>query len=205
MVKATWSVHMTPTSGTPIVRTIKRTEIRKKSSGTAIDQEDFILPIVDDRYLANYPLAYHGPQTMHLDLWYTSATTYPATICRHERITIIIADVAKMAPPNAGNGPGESTNGSLKNKDSDATLSQIYPDFLIYPNPSTGLFELTGLPEGITYEVTDIQGKTMSNYTIQEHSGSTQQIDLQDRPNGLYFVKFYTSDGSVFVEKLIKQ
>jgi hypothetical protein len=70
----------------------------------------------------------------------------------------------------------------------------------IYPNPSTGIFNinLTGISNPIEIIVTNSQGQLI--YSGQM-SGS-QQLDLSNQPNGVYFIRL-VNEKSVRLEKLI--
>jgi hypothetical protein len=66
------------------------------------------------------------------------------------------------------------------------------PNILIYPNPSTGLFNLSAKAN---LEIYNIIGELIS--TIN----NTETIDLSNEPNGIYFVKL----NGTTVKKLIKK
>jgi hypothetical protein len=73
-----------------------------------------------------------------------------------------------------------------------------------YPNPSNGLFELV-IPndiKNIGLEIYNIQSRLLVSKTYAV-SGGKVQLDLQDKPNGIYFVKV-NSTQPVFV-KVIKK
>ena len=67
----------------------------------------------------------------------------------------------------------------------------------IYPNPSNGIFQLSGISEGVV-EVLDITGKTVLKQVI---SGQTN-IDLTAFQAGIYFVKV-NSENKVLVKKVV--
>jgi hypothetical protein len=70
----------------------------------------------------------------------------------------------------------------------------------IYPNPSTGIFNinLTGISNPIEIIVTNSQGQLIYSGQL---SGS-QQLDLSNQPNGVYFIRL-VNEKSVRLEKLI--
>ncbi|MBK0401894.1 T9SS type A sorting domain-containing protein [Adhaeribacter sp. BT258] len=70
----------------------------------------------------------------------------------------------------------------------------------VYPNPSTGLFNLN-LPEGKTYElvVTDLTGKVIELKTVKT---TAAQIDLSKTAKGVYMLKI-TSENNTATRKLI--
>ncbi|AJR04528.1 BNR-4 repeat-containing protein [Siansivirga zeaxanthinifaciens] len=77
-------------------------------------------------------------------------------------------------------------------------------DIKAYPNPSGGIFELY-IPDGIhtiDFEVYNIHSKLISKNTSRVTGGKVQ-IDITDKPKGLYFVKL-NSEKPVFI-KLIKK
>ena len=73
-----------------------------------------------------------------------------------------------------------------------------------YPNPSNGLFELviSNDIKNIGLEIYNIQSRLLVSKTYAV-SGGKVQLDLQDKPNGIYFVKV-NSTQPVFV-KVIKK
>jgi len=92
--------------------------------------------------------------------------------------------------------------------------NSIIPSFTIYPNPSEGIFNifiknLTGFENlaGLNLEITDITGKIVfqSNETKQVRmDGSKIEIDLDELPTGVYFIKF-SSKGLNQVRKIVIQ
>ncbi len=77
----------------------------------------------------------------------------------------------------------------------------------VYPNPNNGLFEveLKGyVGKEISIEVTDISGKLISNFQIENTGGHIKKsIDLSDQVNGVYLVNVI-SDTDVKVSKIVK-
>ena len=72
----------------------------------------------------------------------------------------------------------------------------------IYPNPSNGIFTINN--EQLTINnltITDITGKTIKQFTI---FNSQFTINLNNQPDGIYFLNIETENGS-FVKKLIIQ
>jgi uncharacterized repeat protein (TIGR01451 family) len=66
------------------------------------------------------------------------------------------------------------------------------PNILIYPNPSTGLFNLSAT---VNVEVYNIIGELIST------TNNTKTIDLSNEPNGIYFVKL----NGITTKKIIKK
>ncbi len=69
----------------------------------------------------------------------------------------------------------------------------------IYPNPSTGVFQLTMKDQNENYfvEVTDLMGNRMASF----QSTSNTTINMMDKANGVYFVKI--KQGELFATKRI--
>lgn len=74
-------------------------------------------------------------------------------------------------------------------------VSNIYPN-KVYPNPSTGIFNLEARPDS-PFEVIDLLGKVLLSGQVNEHNTS---FDLSKFANGVYFLKL--EDQTL---KLIKQ
>ena len=82
-------------------------------------------------------------------------------------------------------------------------------NFSIYPNPTTGFFEIKNEKLKIkNIKITDITGKTIYNLT----SGHAHlyienvhlQIDISNQPTGIYFIKIQT-ENNIITKKIIKQ
>jgi len=71
--------------------------------------------------------------------------------------------------------------------------------FNIYPNPTTGnvTFEGAGLNR---VEIFEIQGRKLAGY---ENVNGVLQINVNQYPNGIYFVKMYTNDYQAVTKRLI--
>ncbi|MFM7216755.1 MAG: M43 family zinc metalloprotease [Bacteroidota bacterium] len=70
----------------------------------------------------------------------------------------------------------------------------------VYPNPSAGIFNIdffTTVSDGkdVQLTVTDLSGRTVVARTYGSPAGSIQQVDLSDKPEGVYF--FQLQCGSV--------
>lgn len=72
----------------------------------------------------------------------------------------------------------------------------------IYPNPSTGIFNITGISAGAEIAVSDARGHVVIN-THHSISG-VACIDLSNVPAGVYLVKIHQNGNTIF-KKLILQ
>jgi Secretion system C-terminal sorting domain len=61
------------------------------------------------------------------------------------------------------------------------------PPFPLYPNPTTGLVQLTGLGEGAQVTVVDALGRTVVK--TMNATSNTVDLDLSAQPKGLYLVQ----------------
>lgn len=80
-------------------------------------------------------------------------------------------------------------------------------DFEIAPNPTSGLvtiqwLELTG--ENVHAELLDISGRIINRYDEDAFSGILN-LQLENQPAGLYFVRVYSESGHQSVQQLIKE
>ncbi|MDR2911462.1 MAG: M4 family metallopeptidase [Bacteroidales bacterium] len=84
----------------------------------------------------------------------------------------------------------------------DAISENRFENIDIVPNPSTGVFKITGLENGVSYQysVTDILGKII---VVAEPVSETGKIDLTALPNGIYFIQI-ESKNSKTARKIIK-
>jgi len=68
----------------------------------------------------------------------------------------------------------------------------------IYPNPSTGIFNISTMENVQAIEVYGMNGQQIEGISIREN-----EINLTDYPNGIYFVRVITENGLI-TKKLIK-
>lgn len=92
----------------------------------------------------------------------------------------------------------DDISGTVKYRKGDFTSSGIlnpgspHSNVLIYPNPSNGKFTIQS-PEKISgMEIVNLLGEQVSEVI---DSGSKIQIDISNRPEGIYFVKISTDKG----------
>lgn len=79
-----------------------------------------------------------------------------------------------------------------------------YDNFVIYPNPSTDIFNVKiGDMQPQNIEVTDISGKILFSKKDFDNSGGEIQINLSNVAKGVYFIKLATDKKSV-VKKIVK-
>jgi hypothetical protein len=71
----------------------------------------------------------------------------------------------------------------------------ISENFRIYPNPTTGVFTISG------ENILEVQIRDLSGALIQHNN--TTSIDLSQQPNGIYLVKIMTDKG-VITKKIFK-
>ena len=75
----------------------------------------------------------------------------------------------------------------------------------IYPNPTSGFVYISSYIDKEVFknvEITDIHGKTISYFQINKSANI--QIDISNKPDGIYFLKIHTND-RFFYSKIIKQ
>ncbi|MBK0404886.1 T9SS type A sorting domain-containing protein [Adhaeribacter sp. BT258] len=79
----------------------------------------------------------------------------------------------------------------------------LQSNLIVFPNPSTGLFNLQ-IPTTIrdyAVEVTDLTGKLVKQQTVTNNAGTTQ-LNLNGTAKGIYILKI-ASEGNVATRKLI--
>ena len=78
-----------------------------------------------------------------------------------------------------------------------------FEDFNIYPNPSTGIFEITsGYSKDVTLEVFDMQGRSIKKGQLKDKN--SYQLDLSGFSKGTYLLML-NSEGKTQTRKLIVQ
>ncbi len=68
----------------------------------------------------------------------------------------------------------------------------------VFPNPSTGIFNITSNVLNLEYALVNIQGQA-----IEEGSVLNNKVDFSKRTSGIYFLRLSNNTGESFVEKLI--
>lgn len=100
-------------------------------------------------------------------------------------------------------GPGAMT---LLNSSNCATgindHAQQQNEIEIFPNPSSGLFQIEGLALGSELSICNLMGEKLKEFSVS--SGSTA-IDLTAYPSGVYFLRVKLDDRNFYDKKLIKQ
>jgi surface protein len=95
-------------------------------------------------------------------------------------------------------------NWQITDKGTDCTLGNIKfnkDSILLYPNPVTTSFIINGLDDGYN-EIQVINN--IGGFVKQYKNYKSQLLNLEDLPNGIYFVKIHTSDNSIKTFKIIK-
>jgi hypothetical protein len=75
-------------------------------------------------------------------------------------------------------------------------------NFLISPNPSTGIFTLSSSQNISSIEISDVLGNQVFKSQVTSHK---EEIDLSSHPKGIYFVKVMDKKGNFGVKKIILQ
>ncbi|MBP3353766.1 MAG: DUF4981 domain-containing protein [Bacteroidales bacterium] len=70
----------------------------------------------------------------------------------------------------------------------------------IYPNPATDYVVCSGIPAGSTISIISMSGAVVANATAYN---TTATINTQNLINGLYIVRIYGSEGTIYTGKLI--
>jgi hypothetical protein len=85
---------------------------------------------------------------------------------------------------------------------SDLKETTIKGDVKIYPNPTTGRFEITSDQEIQMIEVMDLLGNTIHRFVV---NNTVSGIDLSYLASNIYFLKFYDKKGYLIIKKVVKQ
>ncbi|MBS4012686.1 MAG: T9SS type A sorting domain-containing protein, partial [Bacteroidetes bacterium] len=86
-------------------------------------------------------------------------------------------------------------------------ISEIDNNVKIYPNPSTGLFniEFNGIKGVVNMTILNYQGQVVSSQTFNsDGAGVSQKLNLGEFAKGIYYVRIQSGD-IIKVEKLILQ
>ena len=82
-------------------------------------------------------------------------------------------------------------------------------DLTIYPNPSTGVFnvELLGLTgENLELRISDLQGRIVLSDMLEGISGKhVEKIDISKNENGVYIINVLGTNGVILTKRIIKE
>lgn len=140
-------------------------------------------------YSHNYK--YPGVHTVTLSIWFAS---YPK-IKPHGTMGYTRYDFSSY-----------SQNIYISSPQGIATITDAAAGMNIYPTPNTGQFKMVvnNVSDGnADVEIINVLGETMYKGTMQVSNGKLQQdINLQNAPNGSYFVRVITA-GKVYVGRTV--
>ena len=74
-------------------------------------------------------------------------------------------------------------------------------NIVLYPNPNSGQFTLTGLEAGMSVEMYDYTGRKV--YTQVNIQNSTFNINIADQPNGIYLLRMLDNNGTLVSKKKV--
>ena len=70
----------------------------------------------------------------------------------------------------------------------------------IYPNPTSDLISISGIPNNSDVVITDMTGKIIKKFFT---NNNTEKVDLSCYSDGIYLLKIYNNN-TTFVKKIIK-
>ena len=189
IVNYAFSLHLNDASMEEHER-VKRLEIIRGPALSAIDGYDYLIPLIDERYMDSYP-AYQSSvlNKLYLDVWLSTDALYPYDITCHKRY------VYDFDPNEVYRLSGSWQEVPVENE---AAMLQVFP------NPGRGLFSLQGIEGKAELEVLNAAGKLVWSATIHATAGGSELLDLQTFPAGFYLLKVQTQKGSS-LHKLMKE
>lgn len=129
-------------------------------------------------------------------LWNTSATT---------SVIAISPTVTTNYTVNGTDANGCSNSSTITQSVSLCTgisaTQSIDASLNVYPNPSNGLFTITGIEQNENISIYNTLGELIKTFQTEKINTT---IDLSDNSNGIYFIKIKNSNGEA-IHKLIKQ
>lgn len=148
----------------------------------------------------------YGPSVTESPTAITLAPGESTDKFKHDIVTDSIPGIGKVAYYFYDvNNPSDSTHLLLTyrayNQDGTGIKKYSLPAVSIYPNPSNSAVFVSNIIEGGTLQITDITGRIVK--IIATASNTTQQIDVTDMSQGLYFIRSITSKGVSAPTKLV--
>ncbi|MEM7187679.1 MAG: M36 family metallopeptidase [Bacteroidota bacterium] len=77
-------------------------------------------------------------------------------------------------------------------------------NFAISPNPTNGVFDLKGTHSMATWELSNHMGRVFAKGELNDQRTTSNQINIQHLPTGLYFVCVVFKDGTTRTKQLIR-
>lgn len=95
---------------------------------------------------------------------------------------------------NMNSGDGADTGSATIEESTTSDLSQThFQDLSIFPNPSDGLFNVSGLgDENASYEIFNLLGSK-----IKSNASLNQAVDLSELSNGVYLIRIYSEKQNI--------
>ncbi len=123
------------------------------------------------------------------------------TVATNTSLTVIVpttATTGKISIQSGCNIVSSTEDFSVVNL---STNSFSYSTINIYPNPTTGIVNISSTENSIIdkIEIVDVLGKTVATKT-----GNTSQVDISHLSNGMYVFKIYSGE-NVSIKKIIKE
>lgn len=127
--------------------------------------------------------------------WNTGATTASLVTS-----STLVANINYTVQGTDANGCSNTSIITIKVNSCIGIDEQTAFQITIYPNPSTGVFELRGIPEGTVFEVYTITGQCI----LRINSVEGQRINLSQHPKGIYILKSNHNGENKMQYKLIR-
>jgi hypothetical protein len=129
-------------------------------------------------------------------LWNTSATTSVIAISPSVTINYTVTGTDANGCSNSSTITQSVSlcTGISASQSIDASLN-------VYPNPSNGLFTITGIEQNAIISIYNTLGELVKSIPSSDYNTT---IDLSDYSNGIYFIKIKSNKGES-IQKLIKQ
>ena len=82
---------------------------------------------------------------------------------------------------------------------SSVSEEDVFTDLKIYPNPTSGILNISGLTQAVNIGVYSLEGKLLKSESRAE------KIDISDLPAGLYFLKLSVMDKTILMKTVLKK
>lgn len=133
------------------------------------------------------------PTTGFTDIeWSTGATSTEITVSDAGTYSVTVTDT---------DGCEQVEEATVTTFTSVADLNAVAASMSIFPNPSTGRFQVdltVAKAQSISINIVNMQGRTVLAENWNAVSGNnTQIVDLSNAPSGIYFVRLNTIDGVI--------
>lgn len=148
-----------------------------------------------------------GGSTPYSYTWSNGGTSSSKTGLSNSTYTVTVSDhndcsaSATIRISCAGEEEGPNNQGDAQECCDDIVTGK---DIALFPNPTSGLFTIAGLPKQSTILVYNMLGQTLNLPSLSGEGVSGQMIlNISSQPDGMYLLRIIGADGNLIAERTV--